>query len=52
MVEASGDEELCAFDHPVAALTAAVELQDAFADELDADPALPLLFARPFSSRP
>jgi predicted ATPase/class 3 adenylate cyclase len=42
LVEASGDEVLCAFDDPVAALAAAVELQDAFADELAADPALPL----------
>ena len=42
LVELRGDEALCAFDSARKALRAAVELQDAFADETAAEPHLPL----------
>jgi adenylate cyclase len=42
LVELRGDEALCAFESTRQALRAAVELQDAFADETVAEPNLPL----------
>ncbi len=42
LVELRGDEALCLFGDPEAALRAAVELQDAFGHESAAQPALPL----------
>lgn len=42
VVELRGDEALCVFGSPRGALRAAVDLQRRFADELRADPSLPL----------
>ena len=42
VVELRGDEALCVFGSPRAALRAAVDLQRRFADEMRADPSLPL----------
>ena len=42
VVELRGDEALCVFGSPRKALRAAVDLQRRFADELRADPSLPL----------
>jgi WD40 repeat protein/class 3 adenylate cyclase len=42
LLELRGDEALCMFDSPRAALRCAVELQDAYIDETRLDPILPL----------
>ncbi len=42
LVELRGDEALCVFDAPRSALRCGVELQRRFADEMRADPSLPL----------
>ncbi len=42
LVELRGDEALAVFSSPRAALRAAIDLQDALADETNADPELPL----------
>jgi ABC-type transport system substrate-binding protein/class 3 adenylate cyclase/DNA-binding beta-propeller fold protein YncE len=43
LVDLRGDEALCAFNSPRQAIRTAVELQQRFADEIHANPALPLL---------
>ena len=42
-VQLRGDEALCVFTSPRAAIRTAVELQQRFADEIRANPSLPLL---------
>ena len=42
-VQLRGDEALCVFTSPRVAIRTAVELQQRFADEVHADPSLPLL---------
>jgi predicted ATPase/class 3 adenylate cyclase len=42
VIELRGDEALCVFSSPHAALLAAVELQGQFREEMEADPTLPL----------
>ena len=42
LLELRGDEALCVFDDPLSSMWAAVELQEAFADETAAEASLPL----------